>query len=742
MTMQMIDRFSAVISRRQVMIGAAGLTFAIALNGGSHADAAVPAGEASGVSLSPWASIAPDGTISVMSPATEMGQGSMTSLPLIFAEELDADWAKVRVVPAPIIERIYGNPAFGGTMYTAGSTAVTAYFTPLRTFGAQVRRVLLENAARKWGVPVAELTTEPSQVVHANSARRLTYGDIAAFAEIPTTAPDIKPGDLKKTSAFRLIGKDVMRVELPNKVNGTATYSIDLQIPGMIYGAMVQSPVEGGTPGEFDDAAVKAVPGVVGTARLPYGVGVLAQTAWAAFAGKAVLEQTIAWNRTGKAWGFDSDKSMGAFAADARDLKVPVTKDWFKQGDAEGALADAATVIEGEYRCDYAYHAQMEPLNAIASVSPSGDAVELWCGTQGPTMAVETAAKALGIPRDKVSLHYTLLGGGFGRRGHRDDGYVVDAVLLSKAAKRPVKVMWTREDDVHNGKLRPITAHYLRAGLDSSGKIVAWHQRLAGDRVLPYMDPVRYEKGGEKDFILMLGVELRSYDIANQYCGQIYRDSGVRTSPLRGIGFTANKFVAEAFLDEIARKRGVDPVRLRLDLLKNTPRGRAVVDRVAQMADWGAKPADGHAFGFAFIDYGSSLLAGIAEISVDRASGEIKVHNFWCAIDCGIPVQPDNVIAQTQGSIVYGLGMALTERVSIKDGAVEQSNFYDYQVMRMKDIPDIHVEVIATDNHPTGAGQMGTPLVAPAVNNAFAALTGKRLRETPMTPDRVKRALG
>jgi isoquinoline 1-oxidoreductase subunit beta len=742
MTMKIIDRLSAVVSRRQVMIGAAGLTFAIALDGGSKSDAAVPAGEANGVSLSPWASIAPDGTVSIMSPATEMGQGSMTSLPLIFAEELDADWAKVRVVPAPIIEKIYGNPAFGGTMYTAGSTAVTAYFTPLRTFGAQVRRVLLDNAARKLGVPVAELTTEPSQVVHAKSGRKLTYGEIAAFAEIPAAAPDIKPGDLKKTSSFRLIGKDVMRVELPNKVNGTATYSIDLQIPGMIYGAMVQSPVEGGTPDKFDEAAVKAVPGVVGTARLPHGVGVLAETAWAAFAGKAVLEQTISWNRTGKAWGFDSDKGMDAFAADARELKIPVTTDWFKQGDAEGALAKAATVIEGEYRCDYAYHAQMEPLNAIASVSPAGDAVELWCGTQGPTMAVETAAKALGIPRGKVSLHYTLLGGGFGRRGHRDDGYVVDAVLLSKAAKRPVKVMWTREDDVHNGKLRPITAHYLRAGLDSSGKIVAWHQRLAGDRVLPYMDPVRYEKGGEKDFILMLGVELRSYDIANQYCGQIYRDSGVRTSPLRGIGFTANKFVAEAFLDEIARKRGVDPVRLRLELLKNTPRGRAVVERVAQMADWGVKPADGHAFGFAFIDYGSSLLAGIAEISVDRASGDIKVHNFWCTIDCGVPVQPDNVITQTQGSIVYGLGMALTERISIKDGAVEQSNFYDYQVMRMSDVPDIHVEVLATDNHPTGAGQMATPLVAPAVNNAFAALTGKRLRETPMTPERVKRALG
>jgi isoquinoline 1-oxidoreductase subunit beta len=741
MTTQKIDRLAVQVSRRQVMMGAAGLTFAIVLDCIDNARAAVPGGDAQGLNLSPWASIAPDGTISIMAPATEMGQGSMTSLPLIFAEELDADWAKVRIVPAPIIERIYGNPAFGGAMYTAGSTAVTAYFTPLRTFGAQVRRVLLNNAAAKWKVPVAELTTEPSLVVHAKSGRRISYGEIAAFAEVPVTAPDIEPNDLKRTSEFRLIGKDVMRVELPNKVNGTATYSIDLQIPGMVYASMVQCPVEGGTPDKFDEAAVKAIRGVISTVRLPYGVGVLGETAWAAFAGKAALEQTISWNRNGKAWGFDSNKGMEGFAADARDLKIPVTTDWFKQGDAQGALGKAATVIEGEYRCDYAYHAQMEPLNAIASVSTAGDTAEVWCGSQGPTAALDTAAKALGVPREKIALHYTLLGGGFGRRGHRDDGYIVDAVLLSKAAKRPVKVMWMREDDVHNGKLRPMTAHYLRAGLDPSGKIVAWHQRLVGDRVLPYMDPVRYVKGGEKDFILMLGVELRSYDIANQYCGQIYRDTGVRTSPLRGIGYTANKFVTEAFLDEIAIKRRVDPVRLRLELLKNTPRGRAVVERVAQMANWGAKPPDGHALGFSFIDYSGSLLAGIADISVVRASGEIKVHNFWCTIDCGIPVQPDNVVAQTQSSIVYGLGLALTERISIKDGAVEQSNFYDYQVMRMSDIPDIHVEVLATDNHPTGAGQMALPLVAPAVNNAFAALTGKRLRETPMTPDRVKRAL-
>lgn len=728
------------LSRRRFMIGAAGLSFAFAF-GNRPAEAATTAGASAGKALTPWASIEPDGTIYIMSPATEMGQGSMTSLPLIVAEEMDADWSKVRVVPAPVIEKIYGNPGFGGMMYTAGSNAVRSYFKPLRTFGAQVRLVLLDSVAKHWNVPLAELSTEPSMVVHAKSNRKIGYGEIAAFAEVPAIAPEVKPDQLKKTKDFRLIGKDVLRVELPNKINGSAQYSIDVQVPGMIYGTVVRSPVEGGTAKSFDEAKAKAIPGVLSIVHLPYGVGVLADTAWAAFAGKEALERSITWDRTGTAWGFDSDKGMEAFALDAKNLAVPVTKDWFKQGDAESELAKAATTVEAEYRCDYAYHAQMEPLNAVASVSPNGDSVEVWCGSQSQTMAIEAPAKALGISRDKVTLHYTLLGGGFGRRGHRDEEFIVDAVLLSKEAKRPVKMMWTREDDVHNGRLRPITAHYLRAGLDPAGKIVAWHQRLAGDRVTPYQDPVRYKFAGQKDFILMLGVEMRSYDIANQYCGQIYRDSGVRTSSLRGIGFTANKFVAEAFLDEIALKRGIDPVQLRLELLKNTPRGRAVVERVATMANWGKKPADGHALGFAFIDYSDSLLGGIAEISVDRPSGQIKVHNFWCAMDCGIPVQPDNVIAQTESSIVYGLGMALTERITVKDGAIEQSNFYDYLVMRMRDIPQMHIDLIATDNPPTGAGQMATPLMAPAINNAFAALTGKRLRETPMTPERVKKAL-
>ena len=579
-----IRTFEAALSRRQVMIGAAGLSFAIALSG--RADAATLAAQRTGRELSPWISIAPDGTITIMSAATEMGQGSMTSLPLIIAEELDADWSRVRIVPAPPIDRIYGNPGFGGMMYTAGSNAVTSYYRPLRILGAQVRQVLLDNAARKLGVPVEELTTEPSTVVHAKSGRRLSYGDVAAIAELPAKAPEIKPEQLKKPADFRLIGKDVMRIELPSKVNGSAKYGIDIQVPGMVYGTVLRAPVEGSVPGRIDDAKAKAVPGVISVVRLPHGVGVVAESAWAAFSARQALIGAVTWSRTGTAWGFDSDKGVETFAADAKNLSRP-SRDWSAQGDARGEFQKAASMVEAEYRCDYAYHAQMEPLNAVASVAPGGDAVEIWAGTQSQTTATEAPAKFLGIARDKVKLHDLLMGGGFGRRGNRDVDFIIDAVMLSKESGRPVKVMWTREDDVHNGRFRPLSAHYLRAGFDGTGKLTAWHHRVAADRITPFMDPVRFQLGGGRDGMVMAGTDVRGYDVPHQLVEQLYRDTGVRTNPLRGIGVTANKFATELFMDEVARKRGADPLAFRLELLKGTPRAYKAVERVAQMADWG-----------------------------------------------------------------------------------------------------------------------------------------------------------
>src|SRR6266516_4093165 len=527
------------ITRRQFMVGAAGLTFTVLLDGcaamrteepGAGASLApAPAGGAKTVNA--WVSLSYDGTVYIANPAVEMGQGSQTAIPLIIAEEMDADWSRVVIVPAAPDDKIYGNPGFRGLMYTAGSATVTGYWDVARTFGAQVRRVVMENAASKWGVPLAELSTEPSTAVHAKTGRRMSYGEIAAFAEIPATAPTIKSEELKKPGQYRLIGKDAMRVELPTKVNGTAQYSIDVQLPGMLYGAVLRGPVEGAAPLAIDDAQARAVAGVVRIVPMAFGVGVIAETPWAAFDAKNALKVT--WDRRARAFGHDSDKAIQVYSAAARDLNR-AGKPWDTAGDIAPAMRNAAKIYESEFVCDYSYHAQMEPLNSVASVSAAGDACEIWCGTQSQTMAVAAVAKTLGIPVEKVKLNLTLLGGGFGRRGHRDEEFVVDSVLLSKEVKRPVKVLWTREDDVRNGRFRPLSVHFLRAGLDSSNRIVAWQHRVACDEITAFQDPVRYKGGGEKDFLAMAGSELRTYDIPNRLSEQLPQETGIRTSSLRG----------------------------------------------------------------------------------------------------------------------------------------------------------------------------------------------------------------
>jgi isoquinoline 1-oxidoreductase beta subunit len=728
-----IDPGKSEITRRGLMVGAAGFTFGVASGLPFGAAEAAPDKD---VILSPWVTISTDNAVAIMSPAAEMGQGSLTSLPLILAEELDADWSLVQVVVAPPNDDLYKNPSFG-FMYTAGSNAVTSYFKDLRRFGAQVRKVLLANAANYWNVPTEELTTGPNVVIHERSGRRLSYGEIAAFAEIPAKAPEVAESELKKPDQFRLIGKDVMRIELPRKVNGTAQYSIDVQAPGMLYGAILRSPVEGAGPDTIDDAKSRSIAGVVRIVRLPYGVGVIAETPWAAFAAKDALN--VAWTRTGKAWGFNSDEALVTFAAAARDMSRP-TKLWAKEGDAPAALRSAATIVESEYRNDLVYHSQMEPLNAVAAVSSEGDACELWCGVQSKTIAVTVAADALGITEEKIKYHDMLMGGGFGRRGHRDEEYVRDAVVLSNVVRRPVKMMWTREDDVHNGRFNPLSVHYLRAGFDASGKLIAFHHRKACDEVTAFQDPVRFKRQNGRDGIAFNGLDAPYYDIPNRLGEAVPQESGLRTSSLRGIAHLTNIFAIESFVDELARKGGTDRATFRRDLVKANPRAVNIIDTVSRMADWGVK-RDGSALGFTYMNYSGTQIALVAEVSINRNTGALRVAKVWVALDPGIAVQPDNIIAQTESSVVYGLGFALTERITISDGAVQQSNFYDYYVPRMNQIPEIFVRVVPTDNHPTGVGQMATPLVAPAIGNAVAELTDVRLRHTPMTPDRVLAAL-
>jgi len=732
------SRAPANHNRRRFMVGAAGFTFGVAV--GAPALQLLVAGEAAAaigsIKLNHWVTVFTDGTVAIMSPAAEMGQGSLTSLPVILADEMDADWSKVRIVAAPPNDKIYGNPAFRYLQYTAGSATVTGYFNNLRQFGAQVRYVLLDNAARRWGVPLAEVRSEPGYAVHVETGRRLSYGEIAAFAKVPAQAPEVVVDPVGKAE-FRLIGRDLPRVDVAGKVNGTAQYSIDVQVPGMVYGAILREPMEGALPEKIDDSDARAIEGVLQIVPLKYGVGVVAQNPWAAFKGKKALK--VIWSRKATGWGFSNDKGYARFAAVAKDQNVKGVA-WETKGDTAGGFAKATTVVEGEYRADYAYHAQMEPLNSVAALSADG--CEIWCGTQSQTVAVTAVAQALGIAEDKVKFNGMLLGGGFGRRGNRDVEFIVDSVLMAKAAGKPVKVIWTREDDVHNGRFRPLYVNRIRAGIDDKGKIVAWHHRVVSDRVLAFMDPVRYKTANGRDNIAMRGTELPTYDIPHRLAEGLQQDTGIRTAPLRAIGVGQNSFANEVFMDEIAAKLGVDPVRYRLQQLSGTPlakRARYVIEEVANMADWGRKRQE-RGLGIAYLDYSGTQLAGVAEVSLSR-DGRIRVHDFWCVIDCGVAVQPDNIIAQTQSSIVYGLGLALTERIDIVDGAVKQSNFYDYHVPRMRDIPNMHIKLVQTKNHPTGAGQMATPLVPSAIANALFQLTGVRLRQQPLLPERVLHAM-
>ena len=726
---------ASTVNRRNFLKSTAGLTFAltIAPDALSLVDEAFADAPNPPYAPSVWLTIAPDGTITVVAPAAEMGQGSFTSLPLIIAEELDADWAKVKpVFPSDWDDKKYGNPGYNYTFQTSASASVTGYFTSLRMAGAQARRVLLDAVAAKWAVPVDELSTEPSVVVHKASARRIGYGEIAAFAKMPAELPKIEARDLKPTTSFRLIGNDVARVELPLKVVGAAKYGMDVQVPGMVYAAVLQSPYPGGAPINVDDARARAVPGVTDIVKLPEGVGVIGTTVEGTQAAKNLLK--VSWGDAPGAH-LDSERALEEFAAIGRDKSrdgVPFEN----VGDAKAAMLSAKRVFRGEYRTRYVYHAQMEPMNATAAVSADGKSAELWVGTQAATSLLNGIAHLLQTERSKITLHQHFLGGGFGRRGNHET--VFDAVRLAKAVGKPVKLIWTREDDVTFGKFRPMTAHYIEAGFDEAGKLVAWHHRVVAESVLAY---VSGNPTPRQDRIVMKGSPIPQYPVPNKLAEHVIENRGARLSPWRGVGNGHNAFAVESFVDDIARELGKDPIAFRLELTAGVPRMQHLLRLVSDMSDWKRKRGD-TALGVATMVKDDTLAAGVAEVALDRRSGALKVRNFWAAVDAGIAVQPRNLAAQTEGSIIYALGHVLREKIVIKDGHVQQSNYSDYEVARMSDVPNIEIQVVSTDNAPTGGGEEGVPLVACAVGNAIAAFTGVRLHELPFSPDRVRGALG
>ncbi len=709
------------ISRRDFLkTSGAGLTFAFVFVplGVKCVGSVVPRNDTA--AFTAWVRINPDNSILIRSPADEMGQGSMTAVPIILAEEMDADWSTVSIEFSPTEPATFGSGS-SNTMMTGGSRTIRTYFRKVRLVGAQARRVLLDNVAAHWQVPVSELTTEPSLVIHAKSSRRISYGEIAALATVPDDLPVVSEADLKSPRDFRLIGKINSRVDIPEKTDGSAVFSIDHQVTGMAYGVISRSPVNESRPLSFNKADVLAMAGVSDTVQLDHGIGIVGETIEAVLEAKDALE--ITWS-SGTADQFNSDEVLAGFADVAADARAD-SRTVHETGNVEKGLETAVRRYQADYYSEHVYHAQLEPLNAIASVNEAGDGAEVWAGTQSPWNARVAAAQVLDVDPSRIKLNRFYSGGGFGRRLYPD--YIAEAVQLSKAVKRPVKLMWTREDDIQYGFFRPMNLQRLVAGVDANGKIVAWKHTIVGDN---------------SPGLLTGGAQIPHYDVANQHIDVRHVENGVRLSAWRAVAHPFNKYAIEAFLDEVAAGESIDNLDLHRQLMAGSARARKVVDLVAEMARAGGSVPEGRARGLAFAERGESLAAGIAEISLDERSGKITVHRAWLSGDFGIIVHPDNARAQMEGGFIFGLSSVLSERITFKNGRVQQSNYGDYPVMTMAESPEIEVQFVDSDADPWGIGELGNPLAGGAVANAFAALTGKRLRHTPFTPDTVSEVLG
>ncbi len=728
---------SRALSRRSFLVTVGGLGIAVAFGR--------PPGLAYGADMAPsaqgdfrpnaWVTIAADGTVSIISPAVEMGQGITTTLPLLVAEELDADWNHVRVVQAPSDAETYGNPGFYGIQLTGGSESTRGYNALLRLTGAQTRLVLLAGAAGMLNVPVKELETEPHKVVHPPSGRSLDYGEIATKALVPDPLPRATEADLKPSDRWRYIGsRTILRIDVPSKVNGTAVFGIDVQLPNMLFGAVLRAPVQDERP-ETIDAEARNVPGITHIVALPYGVGIIGETVEATKRAKDLLKVT--WSTTSRVRNYTSQRLLDEYRAVGRDLGqqgVPA----HTNGDAEAAIAGAARVIEVDYMSDHVAHATMEPMNATALVT--GDSVEIWAPTQGPTGTQGFAAEIVGTTPDKVKVNTTLLGGGFGRKAEAD--FIVDAVSLAKAVEgRPVKVIWSREDDVRHDTFRPLEAQHVKVGLDAEGNIVGWRHRIVADSIFARTLPPVFAEAGGHDDVVTEGAKF-NYSVPAHQIEYLRQDKGLAVGFWFAVGVGYTRFAIECVIDEIAAARGIDPAALRLELLKDQPRARKVIETVARMAEWD-RARDGRGLGLAYSDAFGSHCAQVAEVSLNRDTGEIRVHKVWCAIDPGVAIQPLHIEALMMTGITNGTGHALFEQINVVNGEVQESNFDTYRVIRMSEAPEIEVAVVPTPGSPFGGiGQAGLPPTGPAIANAVARLTGGvRLRHYPFTPDRVKAAL-
>ncbi len=682
-----------------------------------------------------WVEIRPDNSVHILFPSTEMGQGSETGLPQILADELDADWAKVSIHQLNEDDRRFGNPAFGRVLYTAGSSAVYGYFEVLRQAGAHLRDMMRQRVANEWGVDVESLTTAKNFVTHASSGRSISYGEVVALPRFFQTGLT-KPVVLKAHDQYTLIGKSVPRRDIPDKSTGKAMFAIDVRVPNMLYATVLRAPVENETVVSLNDKAARETKDVLDVITLPDGIAVIAKTMHASFSGRSKLEVT--WSETSPFRKFSSDQTLAAYTQVAQGDEAGEV--WRSSGDVVTAIESADQVVDAVYTSDYASHAQIEPMAAVARVDLDGKGAEIWAGTQTQSWTTRTATEVLQTTPDRIKLNMMTMGGGFGRRTELMQNYVRDALLCSKATGQPVKVVWSRTDDIKFGGFRPAAAQQMRAGLDAKGRLVGFHHRVATPSVIEYFNPIRWQQVVPKDIVSMRGAENKFYNIRDFLAEHVITERHARILPWRGIGAAYTSFAAEAFIDEVASKAGIDPFQFRKSFMTENPRGSALLDRVQGMA--AAVPlAEGRGRGLAFAGYGDTQSAGVAEISLDRESGEIRVHHVWVAIDAGQIISPDNAHNQIEGGVLWGVSSALYERITITNGQVDQQNFFDYILLRHNRAPAIDVHIAQNNERPTQVGEAGNPMVAPAVANAFFALTGRRIRHLPFTPDRVLEAL-
>jgi isoquinoline 1-oxidoreductase subunit beta len=677
------------------------------------------------VALNAFVRIGTDESVTVISNHSEMGQGIYTSLPMLLNEELEADWARIRVESAPV-DAVYNHTVFG-IMMTGGSTTTNSEYDRFRKMGAMARIMLVGAAAQSWSVDPQTCRAEKGFVIHTSTGRRASYGSLAEAASKITPPKDIP---LKDPKDFTLVGKPMHRLDTPSKTNGTAQFGLDVYIPGMLTAVVARAPVFAGKVVSFNADKAKAVPGVVNVVQVPSGVAVIAKGFWPAKLGREKLE--ITW---------DEGPGTAVSTADMREKFSALSKTpglvARKVGDPATALAGSAKTITAEYEVPYLAHCMMEPLNTVVDLHE--DRCEIWSGTQFQTGDRAAAAKVAGLKPEQVKIHTTLLGGGFGRRANPASDFVTEATEVAKAAKAPVKVVWTREDDIRGGWYRPMWYDHFAAGLDASGNPVAWTHTIVGQSI---MTGTMFESFGVKNGIDSTSVEGAAdilYGIPNLQVDLHSPKNEVPVQWWRSVGHSHTGFSVEAFLDEVAHAGGKDPYQLRRTLLAGQPRMLAVLDLAAQKANWGSALPAGRARGIATHFSFDSYVAQVAEVSVEK-DGTVRVHRVVAAVDCGQTVNPDTVKAQLEGGIIFGLTAALKTEITLDRGRVQQRNFHDYPMLRMFESPAIEVYIVPSTEHPTGVGEPGVPPVAPAVANAIFAATGKRVRRLPIKAEDLRSA--